>query len=109
MRDEELAEIKKRKMEELLQQQQKNADLDTQKQEIESQKAAALRQILTPGARERLARLRLARPEVVAVVEQQLIALAQSGRLQQQVDDEALRGLLQRLVPDKREIKIERR
>jgi len=42
-------------------------------------------------------------------VEQQLVALAQSGRVQRMIDDETLRQILERVIPKKREIKIERR
>ena len=43
------------------------------------------------------------------MIESQLIALAQSGRVQRVIDDETLRQILMRLIPKKREIKIERR
>ena len=68
-----------------------------------------LRRLLTPEARERLGRIRLAKPEVAQSVEQQIIALAASGRLRRQIDDETLRQILERLMPEKREIKITRR
>jgi DNA-binding TFAR19-related protein (PDSD5 family) len=42
-------------------------------------------------------------------VEQQLLSLAASGRLQRQVDDATLRALLERIMPDRREITITRR
>ena len=75
----------------------------------EQERAEVLRRILTPEARERLARIRLAKPDVAGAVEQQLIALAASGRIQRAIDDPTLRALLKRIAPEKREIKITRR
>jgi len=75
----------------------------------EQERSEILRRILTPEARERLARIRLAKPDVASAVEQQLIALAASGRIQRAVDDVTLRALLERIAPERREIKITRR
>jgi programmed cell death protein 5 len=46
---------------------------------------------------------------VVESVENQLIMLVQSGRITQQIDDYTLRQILRKIMPQKREIKIERR
>jgi programmed cell death protein 5 len=78
-------------------------------QRRESERQEILRRILTPEARERLGRIRLAKPDVAASVEQQLIALAASGRIQRAVDDATLRALLERIAPERREIHITRR
>jgi len=64
---------------------------------------------LTPEARERLGRIELAYPELKENIENQLIALAQSGRVQRMIDDPTLRQILERVIPRKRDIKIERR
>ena len=69
---------------------------------------SVLRQILTPEARERLARVRIAHPEEGSAVEQQLVMLAQSGRLNGVIDDATLQQILRKLLPDRREIKIKR-
>jgi excinuclease UvrABC nuclease subunit len=68
-----------------------------------------LRQILTPEARERLGRLKVARPEEARALEGQLVQLAQSGRLQNRVDDEQLKLILARLFPGNRDISIKRK
>ena len=106
---EELELIRQRKLQEMMARQQDAAIQEEQAQQLEAQKQSVLRQILTPDARSRLSNLKMARPEIAESVENQLIMLAQSGRIQQQIDDETLKQLLQRIVPKKREIKIERR
>lgn len=107
--DEELEELRRRKMAQVqMQQGQQEAQIQRE-QEMEAQRQNILRKILTQDARERLARVRLARPDVVSSVEQQLIMLAQSGRVRGQVDDSTLKQLLAKVMPEKREIKIERR
>jgi programmed cell death protein 5 len=108
--DEELDELRKRKLQELQVQQEQISEVKERNAALESQKAAILRGILTPDARERLGRLKTAYPQVAASVEQQLIMLAQSGRLgNQRIDDNTLRQILEKVVPQKRDIKIERR
>lgn len=110
--DDELENIKKKKLLELQQQQmlsQERAEEEAQQEEFEKQKKAALRKILTTEARERLGRIKVARPEVAENIENQLIMLAQSGRLKNKINDEQLRELLSKLIPKKRDIKIKRR
>ena len=95
-------------MEELQRKQQDAAQEQKEREVVDAQVAAIMRKILTQEARERLARLKIAHPDIVASVEQQLISLAQSGRLNQVVDDATLQQILQRVLPEKREIKIKR-
>ncbi len=76
---------------------------------MEAQKQGVLRQILTPEARDRLANIRLANPQMAESVEMQLIQLAQSGRLRGVIDDTMLRNILAQIAPQRREITIERR
>jgi len=107
--DDELEEIRRRKLAEY-QQAQDNAAAQAQARESAlAQRNLILRQILTPEARERLARIELAYPDLAESIENQLVALAQSGRVQKAIDDETLRQILMRIIPKKREIKIERR
>lgn len=107
--DEELETIRKKKIEELQMQSHQQAAMEEQHRMIEAQRQTIMRKILTPKARERLGRLRVARPETVSGIEDQLITLARSGRVVGQIDDNDLRKLLGKLMPKKREIKIERR
>lgn len=109
MEDAELEELRRRKMSELQRQQQQQVAVEDQQKQVDTQKQAIMRQILTPEARDRLATLKMAYPEIVRSVEDQLIALLQAGRLNQQVDDATLKAILRRVAPQKREINIERK
>lgn len=110
--DEELEKLRKKRLQELQQQaslQESLEEQEEQKKQYEQQKKAILRNILTTEARERLGRIKIARPEIVESIENQLIMLAQSGQLKNKISDEELRALLQRIIPKKRDIKIKRR
>jgi programmed cell death protein 5 len=116
MNDPELEALRQRRMAEMQQQsgshnqqmaQQQQAE--ERKEQIDAQRQAILRQILTPEARDRLANVKLADPQHAESVETQLIELAQSGRLQKVITEDMLKELLRQIAPKKREIKIERR
>ena len=110
--DEELENLKKKRLQELQQQAAFQQELDAQEdqnQEFEKQKKMILVKILTPEARERLGRIKIARPKVVENIEAQLIMAAQSGQLKNKINDEQLRILLSKAIPKKRDIKIKRR
>jgi programmed cell death protein 5 len=83
-------------------------ELERQKQQ-KSQIQMILMQVLEPDARERLNNIKLTKPEFAGAVEQQLIALAQSGRLKQKITDAQLKELLRQLAPKKRDYSITRR
>jgi programmed cell death protein 5 len=110
--DEELDNLRKKRLAELQQQAALQGSMDeqeSQQKEFEKQKKAILRSILTTEARERLGRIKIARPEAVESIENQLIAIAQSGQLKSKINDEQLRMLLLKVLPKRREIKINRR
>ena len=109
MEDPELAALRQKKMAELHQQAQQPAAQEEKAKQFEMQKQSVLRQILTPEARDRLANIKLANPQMAEGVEMQLIQLAQSGRLQGVIDDAMLRNILAQIAPQKREITIQRR
>jgi programmed cell death protein 5 len=108
MEDAELEELRRRKMAELQRQQEVQAMAQEQQHQADQQRQAIMRQILTPQARDRMANLKMAYPDIARLVEDQLISLVQAGRIQQQVDDNTLKEILRRVAPKKREIKIER-
>ncbi|MEE9440359.1 MAG: DNA-binding protein [Candidatus Thermoplasmatota archaeon] len=109
--DDELEAIRKKKLLELQQQQMGSqaALEEASKKEFDEQKKTVLRQILTTEARERLGRIKIARPDVAENIENQLIMFAQSGQLKNKINDEQLRELLSKIIPKKRDIKIKRR
>jgi programmed cell death protein 5 len=112
MGDDELADLRRKRMAQMQQhsvdQQMMQEDLDRQKQ-AEAQIHHLLLQILEPEARERLNAIRLTRPEFARAVEQQLVLLAQSGRLKQKITEAQLKALLLQIQPAKREFNIRRK
>ena len=111
--DEELENLKKKRLAELQNQATYQEGLEEQQEvqmkQFEEQKKAILRSVLTNDARERLGRIRIARPEIVDSIENQLLMIARSGQLKSKINDEQLRMLLQKVIPKKRDIKIKRR
>jgi len=108
MSDEELDDIRRRK---LLAMQQRMTDDQRQGQaerQMEAQKQALLRQILSPEARQRLTNLNMVKPEFTEQLELQLIQLAQAGKLPIPLSDAQLKQILIQLQSRKRETKIRR-
>lgn len=102
--DSELDEILRRRATEY---KRKAEEEEKRKKEEEAQKEALLRVILTPEARLRLNNVKLVKPELAEALENQLIALAQSGRIQVPIDDESLKEILSRIAEqNKRDFKI---
>lgn len=89
--DRELEELRRKKLEEL----HKRAELEREAQAAAIQRRTALKKILTPEALARLDNIRVVRPEVIEALEQQLIALASSGRVRLPIDDETLKSILE--------------
>ena len=112
MGDDELSELRKRRMAQL---QQQAGDQQGMQEELErqqkqkSQIQMLLMQVLETDARERLNTIKLTKPEFAASVEQQLVALAQSGRLKNKITDAQLKELLRQLAPARRDYTITRR
>ena len=106
--DEELEALRKRRMMELQQKLgQEQQQVQAEKQ-VELQKQALLRRILTPEARQRLANLKMVRPEFASQIELQLIQIAQQGKIELPIDDEQLKQILMRLQGTRRDIRIRR-
>jgi programmed cell death protein 5 len=99
MSDDDLEKLREEKMKELQEKKGGEAQEEAQ-QRADAQKKAVLRQSLEPEARERLNALSMAKPQFAEQVERQVVALAQSGRLQGKIDDEQMKQLLRKLQPE---------
>lgn len=106
--DPELENLRKQRMQELRRQAGMEQAQAEQQDAVENQKQAALRQILTLEARQRLTRIKLVKPEFASQLELQLIQTAQTGRVKLPITDEQLMVLLSKLQPEKREIRVRR-
>jgi len=106
--DERLEELRRQKLEELQDQagQEETEARQAQQEAADAQKQALLRQYLSDDARKRLNTIRMSKPEFADQVERQILALAQSGRLQGQIDDEKMKSLLRELKPDSKSFNI---
>ena len=109
--EDELERIREQKKEQLREQAQaqESEAMEAQRQQAEAQKQAILRQHLTDGARTRLNTVKMSKPPAGEQVEQQVVALAQSGRLQYKIDEDQMKGLLRELTPDSKSFDIRRR
>ncbi len=114
--EDELNELREERLEELRDEQQQQQSAAGQQeaqeqaqQQAEAQKQAILRQYLTDGARKRLNSVRMSKPDFADKVEQQMISLAQSGRLGDKIDEDQMKQLLSELSPDSKSFNIRRR
>lgn len=108
MSDSELEELRRRKLSALRKQAAEEQRSTQVEQQLEEQKQALLRSILTPEARQRLTNLKIVKPELTDQLELQLIQLAQTGKLPIPLADEQLKKILVQLQSRKRETTIRR-
>jgi programmed cell death protein 5 len=83
---------------------------ETRKRDAE---AEAIRQrvllvLLEPAARQRLANVRIVKPELASAVENYLVNAASTGRLNRALNDEELKQILLNIQAPKRDFKINR-
>jgi programmed cell death protein 5 len=109
MGDDELAEIRRRRMAQMQQQQSDQGEELERQRQVEAQIHMVLMQIMEPDARERLNTIKITKPDFAKGVEQQLVLLAQSGRLKSKITDQQLKELLLQLTPKKKEFRISRK
>ncbi|MWV40820.1 DNA-binding protein [Natrialba sp. INN-245] len=110
--EERLEELRQKKMEQLQEQAdsgEASAGQEAAQQQAEAQKQALLRQHLTDDARKRLNTVKMSKPQFGEQVEQQVLALARSGRIQGKIDDDKMKQLLKELKPDSKSFDIKRR
>ena len=111
--DDDIEELRRQKLEELQDRAETGeadeAQQEAAQQQADAQRQALLRQYLSDEARQRLNTVKMSKPEFGEQVEQQVVALAQSGRLGGKIDDEKMRQLLKELQPDQQRFDIKRR
>ena len=108
MSDEVLNEIRRKKLSALQQRATDEQKESKTEQEYQAQKEALLKQILSPEARQRLANIKMIKPEFTEQLELQLIQLAQAGKMSVPVSDAQLKQILIQLQSRKREPTIRR-
>ena len=108
MSEEEIEELRRRRLLELKRRLAEEQQRIQTQQQIEVQKQAVLRRILTSDARRRLNNLKMVKPEFASQLELQLIQLAQQGRVNIPITDEQLKEILIKLQSRRREPKIRR-
>jgi len=113
--DDRLEELREKKMQELRDQaegQQGGQDPEAQeaaRQQAEAKQDAMLKQYLTDGARQRLNAVEMSKPDFAESVKKQIVALAQSGRIQDRIDEDQMKDLLRELQPESKSFDIRRR
>ncbi len=100
--DEESELIKRKKLEQLQRQLEASQTEEDSEEEYLKEKDAILRSLLTPEARERLGRVRIARPDVAEGIEQQIMMLAQRGMIRGKLDDNTLKKLLKKITDNQK-------
>ncbi len=113
--DDDLATLRAQRMAELQNQIEQQAaaqtEMEIQQQAAENQQAeldTAMKTILTPDARSRLASLNLVNPELTTQVKSHLSKLHSDNRIQIPVNDTQLKKILSGLSENKREVSIRR-
>jgi len=106
--DEELNALRQRRYSELQRSAMEEQRQSEVRKQFEAQKQAALKQILTPEARQRLTNIRMVKPEFADQIEIQLIQLAQTGRIKVPISDDQLKEALAKLQSQRKEIHIRR-
>ncbi len=67
-----------------------------------------IRMALTSEARQRLANIRMVKPQIAQTIEEYIVQLASSGKLKQVINDDQLKELLGSIQGRKREFTIKR-
>ena len=88
--------------------QMRSEEQDAAAKQEASELSDAMRVILTPEARQRLATVELTREEVALGVKRHLVNLHNEGNLKVPVDDQTLKAVLSRLNSNRRDSTIRR-
>ncbi|MFB6221375.1 MAG: DNA-binding protein [Halolamina sp.] len=111
--EERLEQLRQERLEELQEQAgggEANQQAAKQQQEqAEAKQEALLKQHLTDDARQRLNAVEMSKPEFAKKVKRQVVALAQSGRVQGRIDEDQMKELLREMKPEEKSFDIRRR
>ncbi|WP_144906242.1 DNA-binding protein [Halobellus captivus] len=113
--DDRLEELREKKMQELRDQADgqgggsNEAAQEAAREQAEAKQDAMLKQYLTDGARQRLNAVEMSKPDFAESVKKQILALAQSGRIQNRIDEDQMKDLLRELQPESKSFDIRRR
>lgn len=103
-----LEEIRKRKLEELMQVQQQQVHEHAQVQQQVEKMESVVRQFFTKEALARYGNLKAAHQEKALQLLLVLFQAIQKGQIRGKIEDEVLKKVLEQLAPKKREINIKR-
>ncbi|NCT00376.1 MAG: hypothetical protein COS36_06980 [Candidatus Altarchaeum sp. CG03_land_8_20_14_0_80_32_618] len=104
MPDDELGEIRKRKMQQMFQERmQEQYRAEEQERQVSQQLKTITDKILTSEASERLNNIRFAMPDFASQIEILLVQLYQAGKIRGQIDDKQFKEILIRLKSNKSE------
>ncbi len=83
-----------------------NPNTEKVKQEDKAMKDNVLKMLLTSEARQRLNNLKIVKPDVASMVENQLIQSATSGQIKHTITDDELKNILSSFKTEKRDFKM---
>jgi|TARA_B100001750_G_C15505144_1_gene599863 programmed cell death protein 5 len=86
-----------------------NENIDQQanaQQKQEAIREQMLKVLLTTEARERLANIKMVKPDVAKMIEDQIIQLASSGKINKSVTDEEIKSFLSSVQKPQKDFKI---
>ena len=78
---------------------------DTQQKE-DAMREQMLKVLLTTEARERLANIRMVKPDIAKLIENQIIQLASSGKIQKTITDDEIKEFLSSFQKPQKDFKI---
>ncbi|AEN06335.1 DNA-binding protein [Halolamina sp.] len=113
--EERLEQLRQERLEELQDQAGGGGDASRQQapkeqqERADAQQDALLKQHLTDDARQRLNAVEMSKPDFAKKVKQQVVALAQSGRVQGRIDEEQMKQILREMKPEEKSFDISRR
>ena len=84
---------------------ERSASADAQQKE-DVMREQMLKVLLTTEARERLANIRMVKPDIARLIENQIIQLASSGKIQKSIPDEEIKEFLASFQKPQKDFKI---